>query len=132
MTGPDAVLVAAWGALEVAVGLLIGMAAGGRGAGALAGGFAVPLAAEREGASIRDFFGFGRGGDEAATADADEQPTEAVEPLPADEQQTESIEPLPADEQQTESIEPLPEAVTEDTAEDTGAHTETEADRSSR
>nr|WP_277604039.1 DUF6350 family protein [Agrococcus sp. ARC_14] len=90
VTGPDAVLVAAWGALEIGIGLLIGMLAGGRGTGALAGGFAVPLAAEREGSTLRDFFGFGRGPGETVDEDAsipsewsDDQPTEAVEPLAA-------------------------------------------------
>lgn len=113
VTGPDAVLVAAWGALEVGVGLLIGMLAGGRGTGALAGGFAVPLATEREGSSIRDFFGFGAGRDESdeevevEPLTWDEQPTEQIEPLAADEQPTEQIVPLPADEQTTERIEPL-------------------------
>lgn len=70
-TGPDAVLVAGWGALEVALGLLIGLLAGGRAPGRLAGGAALPLAAEREGTSMRDVFGFGRSRDEPLDADAD-------------------------------------------------------------
>ncbi|MGC5077192.1 DUF6350 family protein [Agrococcus sp. DT81.2] len=64
LTGPDAVLVAAWGALEVGVGLLIGLFAGGRGTGRLAGGIALPLAVEGEGTSMRDVLGFGQGRDE--------------------------------------------------------------------
>lgn len=71
VAGPDAMLVAAWGALEIGAGLLIGMLAGGRGAGALAGGFTLPLAAEGEGAGIRDFFGFGRGAADEADAEAE-------------------------------------------------------------
>lgn len=120
VTGPDAVLVAAWGALEVGVGLLIGMLAGGRGTGALSGGFAVPLAAEREGSSIRDFFGFGTGRDESdedvevEPLTWDEQSTEQGEPLAADEQPTERIEPLTADERPTEQVEPLPGAAAAD------------------
>lgn len=78
VTGPDAVLVAAWGALEVGVGLLIGMLAGGKGVGALAGGFALPLAAEGEGSRIRDFFGFG-GGEGAADREPDESDEDDAE-----------------------------------------------------
>ncbi|WP_413316801.1 DUF6350 family protein [Agrococcus sp. 1P02AA] len=71
VTGPDAVLVAAWGALEVAVGLLIGMLAGGRGTGALAGGFALPLATEGEGSRIRDVLGLGRARESGGDAHGD-------------------------------------------------------------
>lgn len=83
IAGPDAVLVALWGALEVGVGLLIGMLAGGRGTGALAGGFSLPLASEGEGGSIREFFGFGRGGADRlddAEDDAGAADTDAAEP----------------------------------------------------
>lgn len=73
LTGPDAVLVAGWGALEVGAGLLIGLIAGGRGTGRLAGGFALPLAAEGEGTSMRDVLGFGRSGEPVdGGADAEE------------------------------------------------------------
>ncbi|WP_146793716.1 cell division protein PerM [Agrococcus baldri] len=82
ITGPDAVLVAAWGALEVGVGLLIGMIAGGRGTGALAGGFALPLATEREGSRIRDALGLGRS--EAAEEPAAEPSAEWSDDAPAD------------------------------------------------
>ncbi|WP_306232412.1 DUF6350 family protein [Agrococcus beijingensis] len=114
--GPDAVLVAAWGALEVAVGLVIGLTAGGRGAGELAG-VASPLAAEGEGSSMRDFFGLGASREAGADADDEgadasgrvldaDHPTEAVAPLPG-EQPTEAVAPLPG-EQPTEAVDPLP------------------------
>ncbi len=126
-TGPDAVLVAAWGALEIGIGLLIGMIAGGRSAGALAGGFAVPLAAEREGSTIREFFGFGRG-DDAPEPDVDAQETEVIEPLPA-EQPAEETQPVVSvsteDQTSTQAVEP----VAEDAA---GDDREAEADRSPR
>ncbi|MEV7528158.1 cell division protein PerM [Agrococcus sediminis] len=129
-TGPDAVLVAAWGALEVGAGLLVGMAAGGRGAGALAG-IALPLAGEREGSRVRDLLGFGAadapdardeaadaadGGegeaeaaDAAADASADDAPVVAPS---ADEQETAAIAPL-ADAQETAAIAPLADAQAE-------------------
>jgi hypothetical protein len=72
LTGPDAVLVAAWSALEVGAGLLIGMFAGGRGTGRLVGGIPLPLAAEGEGTSIRAVLGFGKG-DEPGDQQGDEQ-----------------------------------------------------------
>jgi hypothetical protein len=112
VTGPDAVLVAAWGALEVAVGLLIGLAAGGRGAGALAS----PLASEGEGSSMRDLFGLGASRDASSDDGADasgrdrtaDQPTEAVEPLAAADQPTAAVAPLVASaDQPTEAVEPI-------------------------
>ncbi|MGY3128052.1 hypothetical protein ACVWW9_001551 [Agrococcus sp. UYP33] len=102
LTGPDAVQVAAWGALEVGAGLLIGMLAGGRGASA--------LAKESAGTSMRDVLGFGRsrdepvddadgaddvdGTDDVADRDADAPATDssAVDP---DEQETAAVEPVP-------------------------------------
>jgi hypothetical protein len=75
--GPDAVLIAAWGALEVGAGLLIGLLAGGRGVGL--------LAREGEGSTIRDVLGLrgAKGGADASIgdADADEQETRPVAPL---------------------------------------------------
>ena len=169
-TGPDAVLVAAWSALEIGVGLLIGMLAGGRGTGALAGGFALPLAAEGEGSGMRDFFGFGRGkgepldddgedeaedGEPAAAAVApDDQPTEAVEPLPSavsDDQPTEAVEPLPEpgavpavhetepvvavsteDRTHTQPVDPVEPAPQPDAAPEPAESDVTEADRNPR
>lgn len=99
-TGPDAVLVAAWGALEVAVGLGIGLIAGGRaaGAGALAGGFAVPLALEREGSRIRDVLGFGRASAESdAALTADDEPVDDPDDDAADSAAADAGDSAPAD-----------------------------------
>ena len=121
-TGPDSVLVAAWGALEIGVGLLVGLLAGGRGTGMLAGGFAVPLASEREGSTIKEFFGFGRGRDEPVDdGPADDEPADG-RPVDDDLAGGGSAEPLDdasvgdasaddeprADDQATETVEPLP------------------------
>ncbi|WP_026374272.1 DUF6350 family protein [Agrococcus lahaulensis] len=93
-TGPDAVLVAAWGALEVGVGLLLGLVVGGRGVGS--------LAREGEGSTIRDVLGLrvGKGGADASTgeADADEQETRPVAPL-ADPQDASPVVPVPTEDQ---------------------------------
>jgi Family of unknown function (DUF6350) len=99
LTGPDAVLVAAWGALEVGAGLLIGLLAGGRGTGRLAGGIALPLAAERDGTSMREVLGFGRSRDDepvdgATDADADPADEDADPADAAGEQETEAVVPL--------------------------------------
>ena len=112
-TGPDPVLVAAWAALEVTVGLAIGLAAGGRGSGALAGGFAVPLAAEGAGSTMRDFLGLGASADDrdadepeekvdASGGDADagdrvDADTEVVEPLVV--REAEAVAPLVAEQE---------------------------------
>lgn len=136
-TGPDAVLVAAWGALEVGVGLALGLAAGARVGGAIALGEALPLASEGAATSIRGVLGLGRDAGSAEAADAerevdgrdeadddapDPQPTEGVEPLAgadagADAQETEVVEPVGIeraaepvagpDAQPTEALEPL-------------------------
>ncbi len=90
-TGPDAVLVAAWGALELGAGLLIGMLAGGRGTGALAGGFALPLAAERKGSTLRDVLGLG-----SSRSDRDDEVearSEWSEPLEPDGAEPDGAEP---------------------------------------
>ncbi|ERG63826.1 hypothetical protein L332_04990 [Agrococcus pavilionensis RW1] len=92
--GPDAVLVAAWGALEVGVGLLIGLVVGGRGLGS--------LAREGEGSTIREVLGLRAGNDgaDASTgdADADAQETRPVAPVaePAVAAPT-PVEPAPAE-----------------------------------
>ena len=81
LTGPDAVLVAAWGALEVAAGLLIGLFAGGRAPGRLAGGVVLPLASEGEGTSVREVLGFGHSRDEAVDDEqADDEPADHERP----------------------------------------------------
>lgn len=108
-TGPDAVLVAAWGALEVSVGLLIGLIAGGRGTGRLAGGFALPLAAEREGTSMRDVFGFGRSRDEPLDDEDDEDDA----PDASDADATQSVVPLASAEAETQAVAPVERPVTE-------------------
>ncbi|WP_405216074.1 DUF6350 family protein [Agrococcus sp. Ld7] len=93
VTGPDAVLVAAWAALEVAVGLCIGMLAGGRGTGALAGGFSLPLASD--GTGIREFLGFGRS--RAPGLDAEDAEAKEIEDRSAaDATLTEPVAPVVA------------------------------------
>lgn len=116
-TGPDAVLVAGWGALEVTVGLLIGLVAGGRVPVGLAGG-ALPLAAQREGTSMRDVFGFGRSSDDPID---DESLGETTGDEPIDDDSTDGdadrdadasdprphASPLPLAEAETQAVEPV-------------------------
>lgn len=116
-TGPDAVLVAGWGALEVTVGLLIGLVAGGRVPVGLAGG-ALPLAAQREGTSMRDVFGFGRSSDDPID---DESLGETTGDEPIDDDSTRGdadrdadasdprphASPLPLAEAETQVVEPV-------------------------
>ncbi|MFA4841872.1 MAG: DUF6350 family protein [Agrococcus sp.] len=115
LTGPDAVLVAAWGALEVAAGLLIGLLAGGRGTGRLAGGVPVPLAAEGEGTSMREVLGFGRSRDEAVGAGRDEADAGDDEGGDDDGREDDPADAADAsDVQETEVVVPLPTAADAD------------------
>lgn len=69
--GPDAVLVAAWGALEVGIGLAVGLFAGARIGGPIAIGEALPLAREGSTTSVRGVLGLGGAGRGRRTDDGD-------------------------------------------------------------
>lgn len=110
--GPDAAMVAGWGALEVGAGLLVGLLAGGRGAGALAGGFSVPMLVggrERADAPVDERAGAdavqeaGTAADADADASPDPEATDVIEPVRStaetpDPDATDVIEPVPAPE----------------------------------
>ncbi|WP_188715922.1 cell division protein PerM [Agrococcus terreus] len=140
--GPDAVLVAAWGALEVGVGLAVGLFAGARVGGPIAVGEALPLATEGSATSVRGVLGLGGAGrgrgtgddpdpddldDEDSRPDAGDEHdgeergrrTEGAEPAAddPDAQVTEAVEPVvverAADARQTEAVGPVEPAAGE-------------------
>ncbi|MCR8670273.1 DUF6350 family protein [Agrococcus sp. HG114] len=114
--GPDAVQVAAWGALEVGAGLLIGLVAGARGP-ALGAAAPLPLAREGHGSTLREVLGLRTAEAERGAADLDEPGRREPEPphaAPAGPDGTERgpedadrDAPTVADRTETQVVEPL-------------------------
>ncbi|WP_092666853.1 cell division protein PerM [Agrococcus carbonis] len=121
-TGPDAVLVAAWGALEIGVGLLLGMLAGGRGSAA--------LAVERGGSSIREVFGFGtsRGAADAAGGAGSGEAADAPAEWREDEAGTQEVAPVSV-ERDAAAPSGVDEDASADADDDAATATATDADR---